>query len=434
MPKASSPSRVQVDPALKSLLHAQEATLPNGLSVRLLVNHQTPVVSLYTFFRVGSRDERPGLTGLSHLCEHLMFGGEGPARRASRFDHVLESNGGRSNAYTSPDMTVFREDFPTEALETVLELEAERMRSPSLSEAVVERERRVVMAERRARVEGSPVGLMSEELNALAWKAHPYRWPVIGWMKDLEHLTRKDCEAHFRTYYVPGNAALYISGDIDPDKVLAWVRRAYGDLPRRPRPAAVVDAEPPQRGERRAQLRLPVSAPAMMLAWRGPAARETEDTAALDVLQYVLAKGNGGRLVRRLVYTERLALSVGLDWASRFDPGAFVVFLELKPGVEPRRVEELLDEELARLVREGPSEHEMQKARNNLRADLLRQLSTNSGRAYWLGLCEQLLGSWEAGLHVLSLYESIQGEQVREALARYLRPERRSVVTLLPGS
>lgn len=421
----------QADPVLQSLFDVHEATLPNGLRVRLLANHQAPVVSLYTFFQVGSRNERPGITGISHLFEHMMFNG---ARKygPKEFDTVLESNGGRSNAYTSTDLTVYYDDFASDALETVLDLESDRMRSLRIEDEILESERHVVMEERRVRVDNDIAGLMDEELGTLVYKAHPYRWPVIGWMRDIENISRQDCEAYFRTYYAPNNAVLYIVGDIDPKKTLALVKRYYGSIRPGPRPLAVLDAEPAQRGERRAELRHPAQSPSLMLAYRGPAA-SNPDTLTLDVLQYALIKGEGSRLVRSLVYEQQLAVSVVMDWGWRLDPGMIVFYLELKPDSDPREVEAALYAELERVGQEGLSERELQKAKNNLRADHLRELATNSGRAHALGHYESVLGSWQQGLALPSVYAATTNAQLMDVARRYFVPEHRSVVTLLPG-
>ncbi|MFP2910732.1 M16 family metallopeptidase [Pyxidicoccus sp. 3LFB2] len=426
----SAPARA-ADPALESLFDVQEATLPNGLQVRLLANHHAPVVSLYTFFQVGSRNERPGITGISHLFEHMMFNGAkkyGP----KMFDKTLESNGGRSNAYTSNDMTVYYDDFAADSLETVLDLESDRMRSLRISQDTLTSEREVVKEERRVRVDNDIGGIMDEELGTLVYKAHPYRWPVIGWMADIENITREDCQEYFRTYYAPNNAVLYIVGDIDPKKTLALVKKYYGNIPRGPAPAKVLNAEPEQKGERRALVRHPAQSPALMLGYRGPSARE-DDTFTLDVAQYVLTKGEGSRLVRSLVYEQKLCVSIMLDWSWRIDPGTILFYLELKPDSDPQKVEAALYAELEKLAREGVTERELQKAQNNLRSDHMRELATNNGRAHALGHYEALLGDWRRLLTLPSAYTSITNDMVKAAAAKYFAPERRSVVTLLPA-
>ncbi|QSQ26255.1 insulinase family protein [Pyxidicoccus parkwayensis] len=428
--QVTAPARA-ADPALESLFDVHEATLPNGLQVRLLANHQAPVVSLYTFFQVGSRNERPGITGISHLFEHMMFNGAkkyGP----KMFDKTLESNGGRSNAYTSNDMTVYYDDFAADSLETVLDLESDRMRSLRISQDTLTSEREVVKEERRVRVDNDIAGIMDEELGTLVYKAHAYRWPVIGWMADIENITREDCQEYFRTYYAPNNAVLYIVGDIDPKKTLALVRKYYGDIPRGPAPAKVLNAEPEQKGERRALVRHPAQSPALMIGFRGPSARE-DDTFTLDVAQYVLTKGEGSRLVRSLVYEQKLAVSIMLDWSWRIDPGTILFYLELKPDSDPKKVEAALYAELEKMAREGITDRELQKAQNNLRSDHMRELATNNGRAHALGHYEALLGDWRRLLTLPAAYTSITNDMVKAVAAKYFAPERRSVVTLLPA-
>src|SRR5512142_2773262 len=328
-------------------------TLPNGLRLRVLPERSTPTVSYYTFFQVGSRNERLGLTGISHLFEHMMFNGAakyGP----KEFDRVLEAHGGHSNAYTSNDLTAYYEDFTADALSTVVDLESDRMRSLRLTDEALEQEREVVKEERRLRTENSIFGLMEEQLEALVFLAHPYRWPVIGWMDDIERITRADCEAFFRTYYAPSNAAVYVVGDVDPDAAVALIGRYYADIPAGPRPAPVPQGEPPQRGERRAIVRYPAQAPAFLAGWRGPAAR-SPDSAALDVLQVCLAVVESSRLRRRLVQELELAVSISISWGWRIDPGVFLAFAELAPGVKTARAEATLWEELDRMATRGPS-------------------------------------------------------------------------------
>lgn len=407
-----------------------EAKLRNGLTIRLIPNQGVPTVSYYTFFRVGSRNERPGITGISHLFEHMMFNGAkkyGP----KEFDRVLESNGGYSNAYTTYDMTVYHEEFAEEALETVVDLESDRMRSLTISDRSLAAERQVVMEERRVRVDNEILGLMDEELGTLVYKAHPYRWPVIGWMADIENISRKDCEDFFRTYYAPNNAVLYVAGAIDPDKTLKLIKRAYNDIPSGPAPARVIDAEPEQRGERRATLRQPAQAPSLMLGFRGPAAHD-DDTFALDLVQYALSVGEGSRLTRELVYGKEIAISIGMDWSWRIDPGSLVFHLELKPESDPEAVEKALYVELEKIANDGLTPRELEKAKNNLQAHLLRELVTNSGRANALGTYELMLGSWQKALELGERYDAISGEAVRAAAAKYFDPARRSVVTLIP--
>lgn len=423
MPKLSKELKAVADSVI-------EETLPNGLKVRLLPSDAVPTCSLYTFFRVGARNEKPGITGISHLFEHMMFNGAkkyGPGK----FDRVLESSGGTSNAYTSNDVTVYYEDFMAEALETVLDLESDRMKSLQVTPKMLESERQVVMEERRLRVDNEIGGLMDEELSTLVWKAHPYRWPVIGWMKDIANIKREDCLDYFRTFYAPNNATLYVSGDFEPKAAMKLIKKYYGAIKAGPALPPVLDAEPEQKGERRAEVRHPAQAPSLMIAWRGPSAHE-RDTLVLDVLQYALSVGQSSRLTRALVFEQEVCVGISVDWTWRFDPGAFTVVMELKPDGDPKAAEAALYAELHKVAEKGLDARELEKAKNNLSAHLLRELATNNGRAHALGTYELMLGDWRDGLRLPERYESITAEEVREAAAKYLGSSRRSVVTLVP--
>jgi zinc protease len=404
--------------------------LQNGLRVRLLADATAPTVSYYTFFQVGSRNERVGVTGISHLFEHMMFNGAGKYG-PKEFDRVLESRGGSSNAYTSNDVTAYYEDFASDALETVIDLESDRMRSLALTPETLEQERQVVKEERRLRTENSVFGLMEEQLEALVFLAHPYRWPVIGWMDDIERITRDDCVEFFRTYYAPGNAAIYAVGDLDPDATIALLERHYDGIPAGPAPKPVAQGEPPQRGERRAVVRYPSQAAAFLVGWRGPAARSA-DSAALDVLQTALAVGESSRLRRRLVEEDELAVSVNVSWGWRIDPGVFLVFVELAPGAKPERCEKVLWAEVEKVATKGISAAELRRAQRLLRSSVLHELATHNGVAHALGQAEALLGDWREAGRSLEQYAAVTPRDVRRVAAEALEPAKRCVVTLEP--
>lgn len=425
MPSARAPHDRLID------LDAVTAhTLPNGLRVRLLPERTAPTVSYYTFFRVGSRNERIGTTGISHLFEHMMF--NGAARYGPKeFDRVLESRGGHSNAYTSNDVTAYYEDFTAEALETVIDLESDRMRSLRITDEALEQEREVVKEERRLRTDNSVFGLMEEQLESLIFLAHPYRWPVIGWMDDIQRISRADCEAFFRTYYAPGNAAVYVVGDIDPGATLALLERHYGDIPAGPPPASVAEGEPPQRGERRAVIRFPAQAPAVLAGWKG-ASGKSPDAAALDILQMVLAVGETSRLRRRLVQETELAVGVSISWGWRIDPGVFFAFAELAPGVKLERAEKAMWEEIEKVATKGVTAAEVKRAKALLRSAVLHELATHHGVAHALGQAEALLGDWREAARALENYQSVGPREVRRVAAEYLAPSKRSVVVLEP--
>jgi predicted Zn-dependent peptidase len=404
--------------------------LGNGLRIRLLADAGAGTVSCYTFFQVGSRNEQLGRTGISHLFEHMMFNGSeryGP----KEFDRVLEARGGSSNAYTSTDVTAYYEDFATEALATVVDLEADRMASLRITPETLEQERQVVKEERRLRTDNSVFGLMEEQLEALVFLAHPYRWPVIGWTEDIERITRQDCLDFFRTYYAPSNAALYLVGDLDPEATLRLLEDAYGRIPAGPPVPPVAAGEPPQRGERRAAVQYPAQAPALLAGWRAPAAK-SPDAAALDVLQVCLAMGEASRLRRRLVQELELAVSVHVSWAWRIDPGVFMTWLEVAPGARPERVERALWAELGRVASRGVGAAEVERARRLLRSALLHEVATHNGTAQALGQAEALLGDWREAGRALERYAKVKPADVRRVAAEVLDPSRRCVVWLEP--
>src|SRR5438309_9692329 len=325
----------------------EERRLGNGLQIRLLPDRSLPVCTLYSFFRVRSRNERPGITGISHLFEHMMFNGSkkyGP----KEFDRRLESAGGSSNAYTSNDVTAYYEDFASEALPLVLDLEADRMASLVIDDSSLQREREVVKEERRFRTDNDIDGMMDEALGALAFLAHPYRWPVIGWMSDVEAITRPDCERYFRTYYAPNNCTLVLVGDFDGAAALALIEKIYSPIRSGDSLPPVATGEPRQKGERRAVIRYPSQAPAMLAGFRGPSGRDP-DSLVLDLIEAALSAGEGARLKRALVYEQELCVDAHVYFAWRMDPGLFEISLKLNPGVDPDRAEGALWAELARV-------------------------------------------------------------------------------------
>ncbi len=409
----------------------EERTLDNGLQIRLLPDRSLPVCTAYSFFRVGSRNERPGITGISHLFEHMMFNGSkkyGP----KEFDRRLEAAGGSSNAYTSHDLTAYYEDFASEALPLVLDLEADRMASLTIDDDSLAREREVVKEERRFRTDNDIDGMLDEALGALSYFAHPYRWPVIGWMSDIEAITRQDCESYFRTYYAPNNCTLVLVGDFETAAAMREVQRLYGGIPPGgPRPE-VPTGEPAQKGERRAEVRYPSQAPSVLAGFRGPAGRDA-DSLVLDLIETALSAGEGARLKRALVYEQELCVDAHVYFGWRIDPALFEISLKLNPGVDPARAESSLWAELSRISDEQISERELERAKNLVRNNLLRALSTTNGRAHTIGQIEMMLGSWRAMLDLPDRYAAITAADVQRVAQKTFAPHRRNVVTLTPG-
>jgi predicted Zn-dependent peptidase len=404
--------------------------LDNGLKVLLLEDHAVPSITFVTLFRVGSRNERAGRTGLAHLFEHMMFNG---ARKygPGEFDRQLESRGGTSNAGTTEDLTVYDESFPREALEQVIDMEADRMSALQITETSLASEREVVKEERRLRVDNSVPGSMEELLKATAYLAHPYGWPVVGWMADLDAVTLDDAREFFRTHYAPNNATVIMVGDFEPARAIDLLGKAFGPIAAQPSAAAVVRDEPPQRGERRALLRKAAQLSRVAVAYHVPGT-DAEDLFALDLLQVMLGEGDSSRLVRALVYDKGLAtsVSVGNEW--RVDPSLFVVTAEAKPGVAADRLEAALLAEIEGLAGGDVADAELRKAKNLRTISLVRGLKTSQGKAEQLAEFEAYFGGYAKLFGAVGKYESVGVEQVKRAAARYFVEDNRSVVTLVP--
>ena len=412
--------------ALKPIEHQ----LPNGLRIRLLPDRGAKVLAYQTFFRVGSRNEQIGRTGIAHLFEHMMFNGAtryGP----KEFDRQLEAHGGSSNAYTSYDLTVYHEEVPSEALDLAIDLESDRMAGLRLSAEALQSEREVVKEERRLRVEDSVFGRLDEELGALVYQAHPYHWPVIGWMGDLERVTLEDCQEFFRRYYAPDNATLYLAGDFDPEQTLDKLTRAYGDLAPGLAPPREASDEPEQRGQRRTHLRIPAQTPALLLGFRGLPARDPRSP-ALDLLSTLLTTGDGSILVRKLIHERGLCTEVSSDHSWRLEPGVFLVAAELPPGTSPKRVERAILDELETLATQLVSPPALARCKAQLRVGLLRELQTASGRAHALGNAEHLLGTIGEAQLQLERLAAVTRQGLRAAAEAVFKIERSTLVWVDP--
>ncbi len=407
-----------------------EATLENGLTVLLLEERKAPVVTVQVWYKVGSRNEVPGTTGVSHLLEHMMFKGA-PSEAPGTFSRIVQKNGGRDNAFTSDDYTAYFENLASDRLLLALRLEADRMRSLRVDPADVAAEKKVIMEERRLRVDDDPISATGEELLAVAFKAHPYRHPIIGWASDIEGLTAEDVRRHYSTYYVPNNATLIVVGDFNAQDLLPVIRGLFESIPRGPEPPAVRVREPEQRGERRVVVRREAELPFVFIGYHAPSLTDP-DSFALEVLETLLAEGKSSRLHQHLVYDKQLALFAGGSYSrvSR-DPHLLYVYASVMPGKGVDEVGAALLREIERLKREVPEERELQKAKNVLEAQfLLSQDSIFSlGRqlgAYWS------VAHWTVWEQYVEGIRAVTGEDVRRVAGRYLRTENQTVAILLP--
>ena len=390
--------------------------LPNGLRFVVWPDHDIPNVALYTFVRAGGRNEYPGVTGIAHFFEHMMFNGT-ESREQGAFDREMEAAGGSNNAYTSKDVTVYMDWFPRSALETIFELEADRFSSLAIDPDVVETERGAVFSERRQAIDDDLGGRLFEQMFANAYVAHPYQNPIIGWPSDIENWTQDDLEQFYRTYYAPNNLTMVLAGDVTPEEVYLLADQYFSAIPRQHPPEPVSVVEPAQGGERRFVIEAETPTPLLHMAFHAGATNDPE-TLHLDLLLAILAEGDSSRLHRTLVEEEQLALSVGGWQSDGFDPGLAYFYLTLPPGVDIAIAESRLLEELQRVVDEGVTTAELEKARNLRLAAFWKNLQTIRGKASALGNFEVFNGDYENLFAVPETLSATTAEELQAVATR----------------
>ena len=407
--------------------------LGNGLTLLTLVDRSAPTVSYHTWFRVGSRHERAGKTGLAHLFEHLMFN-ETRSRPHGEFDRLMERAGAEANAATWTDWTYYYENAPRDALALLIELEADRMANLILRAPQVSSEKEVVANERKLRVEDDVEGRALEMLYATAFRRHPYRWPTIGWMQDIRGFTVRDCREFYRTHYSPANAIVVVAGDFDEPKALSQLQRHYGNLAGASPPAPVpTPREPAQRKERARQLRAPTATEKLLLGYHVPAFAHP-DTPALVLASEILFGGRSSRLHRLLCLDREVAFSVRGSISPFVDPGLFEMWIFAQRGRRCRDALHLLDREIERLGRDGPTASELDKAVNQLELSFLHSMETAGGKAEQIGFHETVLQDGAAVFDRLAAYRAVTGLDIRRVAQRYLRPSRRTRVEIVPNA
>lgn len=407
-----------------------ESTLDNGLKILLLEEHKAPVVTVHIWYRVGARNEQPGTTGLSHLLEHMMFKGTskvGPGQ----FSRIIRKNGGRDNAFTSDDYTGYFETFASDRVELALQLEADRMRGLLLDSKEIEAEKKVVMEERRLRTDDDPVSALREAMGAAAFQAHPYRQPVIGWMTDIEGITREDLVRYYNTYYVPNNAVMIVVGDFNSDELLPKIRHHFGSIPRAADPPAVRAVEPEQRGERRVFLKKEAELPFIFMGYHVPNLKHP-DNFALEVLAYILSGGKSARIYKNLVYEKQLALFAGGGYdRESIDPNLFPLYASVMPGKTAEEVERALTAEIERVKNEPVSDRELQKVKNQIEADFLFGQDSVFNLARVLAVYE-IVANWRAWDGYLPGIRAVTAADLQRVAKAYLTPDNRTVAVLIP--
>ena len=407
-----------------------ETVLPNGLKVILLENHKAPLITFQVWYRVGSRNEVWGKTGLSHMLEHMMFKGTdkvGP----EEFSRIIQENGGNDNAFTSRDYTAYFENISADRAQVSIDLESDRMQNLLLREQDFRTERMVVMEERRLRTEDNPQANLQEHMEATAFLTSPYHWPTIGWKEDIERFTLEDLKAYYKTYYNPVNAILIVVGDFKREALLPKIEKAFGSIPKGIAPNQERDVDPKQTGERRVFVKKEAQLPYIVIGYHVPNLREPESY-TLEVIASLLSSGKSSRLYQSLVREKRLVLSVDADQSllSR-DPSLFYLSAEPLPGKEVAEVEKALDQEVERLKKELVGTHELEKAKNQIEASFIFSQDSLFSQAMLLAHHEIAL-TWRAIDDYLPSIRKVSPEEIQRVARKYLIPDNRTVGILIP--
>jgi zinc protease len=408
------------------------ATLDNGLRVLLLEDARSPIVSFQVWYRVGSRDEHRGATGIAHFLEHLMFKGT-PTHGARQFARLVEENGGQDNAFTSQDVTSYYVNIAAAKVDLVIDLEADRMQNLLLDAKEIGSEREVVIEERRTRTEDDPGGFLGEEVSSIAFKAHPYGAPIIGWMEDIKRITPEEIRAFYKTYYVPNNALVVAVGAFKANELLEKIKRRFGRIPRGKVPPPMLAVEPPQNGERRVTVTKQAQLPIVYLAWHVPN-QKSDDAAALELLSTILAGGRASRLYRDLVYQRQLALEAGGDYSYfSIDPNLFWFWATPMPGQTPEKLEAELIAHMERLKTEPVTDEELARAKNQMEAAFVYQEDSIHQRASMLARFE-LIGGFALKESFVAKIRAVTAADLTRVARTWFGPDKKSVGVLLPKS
>lgn len=409
---------------------ARRYRLGNGLGLIAAIDRRAPIVALQTWFRVGSRHERPGATGMAHLFEHLMFG-QTEKLPPGEFDRLVERTGGESNAATWVDWTYYRLSLPARDLALGVRLESERMQHLVLETDPVESERDVVTNERRERVEDDVDGWLDEQLMAHAFTEHPYRWPTIGWMEDIRALALPDIRSFYRTWYAPNNATIVCVGDFDEGELRDLIEQHYGHIPPAQLPEVTGIVEPEQARERIVRAPKPIATDRLLVGYKAPG-QDDADWAALEIVSTLLAGCPSARLHRRLVIQDEAASSVDAQLTPFRDPSLLRLAVTTARGHTADEILQTIDRELASLRENPPAPAEVEKAKALAETDFWSSLVDVDGKAEALGHYETALGDFRKLEAIAKRLTSVTPDDVARVVRTYLVPAKRTIVIAEP--
>ncbi|MGE5351005.1 MAG: M16 family metallopeptidase [Acidobacteriota bacterium] len=405
-------------------------TLKNGMKIIVVEDHSIPNANMYLFWRVGSRNEYPGITGISHFFEHMMFNGAkkyGP----KIFDQVMEFNGGANNAYTTENVTVYTDWFPSNALETIFDLESDRIENLNFNDKLVESERGVILSERSTGLENSNFEFLNQPLLGVAMMAHPYHWPVIGYESDIKNWSKKDLQNYFKTYYAPNNCVAVITGDVRPEEVQLLAQKYFEPIPAQDPPRKIHTVEPEQLGERRLTVYKAVSTPNVMVAYHVPQTG-SNDYYALDLLNSILSEGKSSRLYNALVDKKQLATEVVSYIPQAFDPFLIFIYAVASDNIKAETLEEAIYSELDKISKDGVTDSELQKAKNQKLMEFYHSMETINGKANSIGTYELFFGSYAKLFSAPDDYKKVSNEDIKRVAKKYFSSTNRTVGFLQP--
>jgi predicted Zn-dependent peptidase len=400
-------------------------TLANGMKFLVLEDNSIPNANMYFFYKVGSRNEYTGITGLSHFFEHMMFNGAkkyGP----KMFDRHMEYSGGSNNAYTTQNLTVYTDWFPASALETIFDLEADRISSLSIDPKMVESERGVVLSERSTGLENSPWRMLDEAVNATAFQEHPFHWPVIGYENDIKNWTKEDLEYYFKTYYAPNNCVVVISGNVKLADVKKLADKYLSVVPAAKPPKPVHLVEPPQTGERRVVVQKEVNTPYLLMGYHVPEAKHA-DYYALNILSAILTSGNSSRLYSALVDKKQLATEIASDYSPSFDPTLFQIYGITADSTSVLAFENAIYEEIEKIKKDGISENELRKIKNQKQMQFYKATETIDGKSNNLGTYEVFFGDYKKMYEEPAAYAKVSLQDIKRVANQYFKKSNRTV-------
>ncbi|MBI4742809.1 MAG: insulinase family protein [Betaproteobacteria bacterium] len=412
-----------------------EHRLSNGLRVIVKEDHRAPTAVHMVWYRAGSVDETNGTTGVAHVLEHMMFKGT-PTAGPGEFNRRVAAAGGRDNAFTSHDYTAYFQQVPKQKLEEMMRLEADRMRHLTLDAGEFAQEIKVVMEERRLRTDDQAQSKLFEQMSAVAFQAHPYRTPIIGWMNDLENMTVRDARDWYERWYVPNNAYAVIVGDVEHEQVFGLAEKTYGALPSRALPERKPQVEPAQAGIRRLTVKAPADLPVLLMAYKVPVIRDVEndvDPYALEMLAAILDGHDAARFSKNLVREQRLAVTAGSGYDSTArGPGMFYLQGSPSEGKTRADLEAGFRAELARIEKDGVTADELARAKAQLVAGQIYKLDSMFAQAMEIGQMESAGISHTLAARMIEKLQAVGAGQVQAVVRKYFRDDALTVAELDP--